>query len=499
MKNFIKLLLVVLFVVSSLVAGDIATVTALNGGAYIDRGGEKIDVSLGMKLQEKDRIITDDKAKVQIIFNDETIITLGKNSNFSIKEYLFEDKKEPIAKFSMLRGAMRTISGKIGKVAPQRFSVATKTATIGIRGTNFTVLVGDDGFQNIFCTYGAISVAFRGEQYIIREGFYITISPEGKINIKEFKPQELKNMRSKAFAKTKAKKDTKGLVVQEQLDTTETESANIEVKDLSDQTRDSTQTQNTENAIKDTEFSSSYHGFSVINDLSIGVQYAAFIYGYNGGENHDVNLPIGYISIDESGSYGILHMADRKDGIQGQFVDISFNDERILVSLDTANSNLISLDNVVESDYVSWGSWDLSYNYKNNNYDSEVFRKDIEGLWVAGTLTEPSVVDSMRGSYNYSGGYKAYEYTGTNIHFINGTASLAVDFDQDSATLNINYAEQSNLFNMDIHDNILRGSENSSGSAIGAFYGPNAEVAAGSFVIKNAEEVQTKGVYEVKR
>ena len=497
MKNFIKLLLVVLFVVSSLVAGDIATVTALNGGAYIDRGGEKIDVSLGMKLQEKDRIITDDKAKVQIIFNDETIITLGKNSNFSIKEYLFEDKKEPIAKFSMLRGAMRTISGKIGKVAPKRFSVATKTATIGIRGTNFTVLVGDDGVQNVFCTHGAISVTFRGEQHIIREGFYIAISPEGKINVKEFKPQELKNMRSKAFVKSKAKEETKGLMPQGQIDTTKTENVEVEVKDLDNQTRDTTQISNGEkealNLFKPLDI---YIGYALENNKDSSLYAIYMLFHEPEGEEYDsqdtdMKLPIGSL-FGDAGEYKLDLWIVNND-IKGKFVDILFRDDND--KLDSLDNNpdknyLRTLENGVESNYVRWGDWAVKYD--RSNY-GEIFHEEKQGFWVAGQMTDASVVDSMKGTYTYSGSYKGIDYS-NNKEIVHGDASMDVNFDLDEVNLNV----AGSSFHMTIDGNVF--SDRDNGSAEGMFYGPNAEAAGGEFLTHDDENnPKVKGVYEVKR
>src|SRR5690606_40688035 len=41
--------------------------------------------------------------------------------------------------FSLVRGALRTISGAIGKRQPDDYRMSTPTASIGIRGTEFVV------------------------------------------------------------------------------------------------------------------------------------------------------------------------------------------------------------------------------------------------------------------------------------------------------------------------------------------------------------------------
>ena len=195
-----KTIILSILLFTTQIFASVATITAIKGKADIQRAGNNIPASLGASLNEKDRIITQDNTKLQIIFKDETIISIGENSTFSINEYLFEDQQEPVARFGMLKGAMRTITGKIGKIAPQKFSVKTKTATIGIRGTNFTLVVGENDSYQAYCTYGAISVTISGSEQIINQGFFITVSPNGKISKKAFTPKDLKEMKDTHFS-----------------------------------------------------------------------------------------------------------------------------------------------------------------------------------------------------------------------------------------------------------------------------------------------------------
>jgi len=320
MKYLVKIVLTVLLLGVTLFAKDVATVTGLSGEAFIQRDSQRIEVSLGIKLQEKDTIVTDGKAKVQIIFEDETIITLGKNSNFSISEYLFEGEKKSIARFAMLKGAMRTITGQIGKVAPNKFSVTTKTATIGIRGTNFTVLVGEDGSHHVYCTHGAISVTFNGNEYVVREGFYLHISSDGKVEIKEFTSEELKNMKEKNFGKSDKKDDAGGSVgAQGQLDDTTDNDGDIVVKDITDQTRDAT---NTSTLIYNAEG----YGTRSTNDnqiylLNLGLKYKP--------EEETAMLTSGsfrYVGGSDARTYTLAPTTSFSQNIDAQFSGVSYDD-----------------------------------------------------------------------------------------------------------------------------------------------------------------------------
>jgi hypothetical protein len=201
MKFLIKIVLIGLVLSLPLFASSVATLTGMKGNVSIKNSVGTSHATLGAKLEEKDNVITADKSKAQLIFADETIVTIGKNSDFSIKTYLYETSKEPRVEFGLLKGAMSTITGKIGKIAPEKFVVRTKTATIGIRGTNFTILALEDGSQQVYCTYGAISVMISSELNIVQQGYYANISPSGVVNVRAFSSSDLSEMKTDNFGK----------------------------------------------------------------------------------------------------------------------------------------------------------------------------------------------------------------------------------------------------------------------------------------------------------
>ena len=115
-----KLLILLIFFVNILFA-NVGKVVSLKGEANIIRNNKTFQVTRNTFLKEKDLLITKNNSKVQILFKDETIISIGKNSSFKINDYLFENKDNVKAEFSMIKGVFRTITGKIGKIAPQNF------------------------------------------------------------------------------------------------------------------------------------------------------------------------------------------------------------------------------------------------------------------------------------------------------------------------------------------------------------------------------------------
>jgi len=141
---------------------SIGQIMALKGKVKIKRDKKLFLAFNGMNILEKDEIITASNTRTQIILKDETIITIGSNSSFSFKKFHFDNRKNSILKMHAKRGFFRSITGKIGKLAPQRFTVETSSATIGIRGTDFSVRIQEEiGLYSCKCYSGQIRVFLK--------------------------------------------------------------------------------------------------------------------------------------------------------------------------------------------------------------------------------------------------------------------------------------------------------------------------------------------------
>ncbi len=169
-------LLILLILFTNILFANVGKIVSLKGEANITRDNKTFQVKRDTLLKEKDLLITKNNSKVQILFKDETIISIGKNSTFKINDYLFEDKDNVKAEFSMIKGVFRTITGKIGKIAPQNFKLKTKSASIGIRGTQIITQI-TDGKERIFCTEGQIEVTqiSTNLKIIVNKGEFIAM------------------------------------------------------------------------------------------------------------------------------------------------------------------------------------------------------------------------------------------------------------------------------------------------------------------------------------
>lgn len=115
------------------------------GDIVVIRGGKQIPINIGDRLYQKDIIRTGANSSVGIIFEDNTILSLGPKSEIVIDEYVFAPEKGMLSMITrVLKGTVSYLSGIIGKQSPESVKVQTPDATISIRGTQFLVKVKED-------------------------------------------------------------------------------------------------------------------------------------------------------------------------------------------------------------------------------------------------------------------------------------------------------------------------------------------------------------------
>ena len=118
-------------------AGKIQTVS---GTVDVLRQSTRYPGWSGFRLMDKDTVITGPESFVGLLFDDDTVITMGPESEFKIDTYIFEPQDQAYYfLFYMEKGSMIYNSGKIGKLSPQSVHLTTPSAVVGIRGTRFIV------------------------------------------------------------------------------------------------------------------------------------------------------------------------------------------------------------------------------------------------------------------------------------------------------------------------------------------------------------------------
>jgi len=106
--------------------------------------GQMRALAKGAEVDSGDTVNTRD-GRVQLRFTDGAYISLQSQTLFRIDDYRYDGKSDGSERgfFSLLKGGLRTITGLVGRTNRRNYQINTTVATIGIRGTEYTLAYGN--------------------------------------------------------------------------------------------------------------------------------------------------------------------------------------------------------------------------------------------------------------------------------------------------------------------------------------------------------------------
>lgn len=146
----------------------VGKVTEQSGPTEIVRDKKSIPSSVNTGVEMNDTVVTA-KAKAKLTFEDNTTVNITEQSKLVIDDFVYDSKKGS-GKLAMkvVMGTARYASGQIAKSNPQAVDIKTPTATVAVRGTDFSMTVDELGRSLIMllpscnkkgCVTGAIEVS----------------------------------------------------------------------------------------------------------------------------------------------------------------------------------------------------------------------------------------------------------------------------------------------------------------------------------------------------
>jgi hypothetical protein len=141
----------------------------------IGPNGQSRPVAKGAQIDQGETISTNN-GRAQLRFTDGAYVSLQPESEFRIDQYRYDGKQDGNEKgfFSLLKGGLRTITGLVGRNNKNNYQVTTSVATIGIRGTEYTIQYGQsivgtvgEGEINVCNGAGCLNVT-NGESYYVQ-------------------------------------------------------------------------------------------------------------------------------------------------------------------------------------------------------------------------------------------------------------------------------------------------------------------------------------------
>jgi len=136
---------ILLNILSVLLYAEIGNVTSQTKAARITRKGDKILTEVNTPVEMRDLIETL-KGRTNIKFVDDTKVSVTEYSKLLIDEFVYNpEKKTGKLSLKAALGTIRYSSGKIAKNSRQNVKIKSPTASVSVRGTDFTMNVQEDG------------------------------------------------------------------------------------------------------------------------------------------------------------------------------------------------------------------------------------------------------------------------------------------------------------------------------------------------------------------
>jgi hypothetical protein len=105
-----------------------------------DAAGNERRLTSGDAVFARERVSAGKGAGAAVMLRDSTLLILGENSQLDLASYTFDATEQSGSMaVRLLRGALRVITGVLGRTSADSVRISTRSVTIGIRGTDFIV------------------------------------------------------------------------------------------------------------------------------------------------------------------------------------------------------------------------------------------------------------------------------------------------------------------------------------------------------------------------
>jgi len=140
---------------------DIGAIESFEGLVLLTRLDDKkeLEVTGSEPILYRDIAETDENSRLEIVFDDLSILTLGEETAIEINEMIYDPKTN--RREALITMTVGRVKIKASKIAAEKrnFRVETPTAVIGVRGTEFIIEVGIKGETRVITIEGLVSVA----------------------------------------------------------------------------------------------------------------------------------------------------------------------------------------------------------------------------------------------------------------------------------------------------------------------------------------------------
>jgi hypothetical protein len=169
---------------------EVGSVTEFKGNpAEVRRDDDRLAVEIGFGVEMMDRLITAN-TRLGITFEDQTRVEITEQSQLVIDDFVY-DPNTGAGRMSMnvALGTVQMASGRIARTSRENVNIRTPTASITVRGTDFSMTVDEIGRSLIIllpscstpteneesCPVGSITVSTSAGSVDLKEAYHGTL------------------------------------------------------------------------------------------------------------------------------------------------------------------------------------------------------------------------------------------------------------------------------------------------------------------------------------
>ena len=156
----------------------VACAVITKGSYFLEHEGSAREASDRHAVFVGDTVVTREQSVIRLQFVDGAVFSMGSSSRFVVDEYDYAEQRPESGFRSSLRvllGAVAGISGEIGEDSRDSHRVDTPLATIGLRGTEYTLRhceqdCGDFEGTSLAVTEGAVALTNDAGEVELNQG-----------------------------------------------------------------------------------------------------------------------------------------------------------------------------------------------------------------------------------------------------------------------------------------------------------------------------------------
>ncbi|MEE3228798.1 MAG: FecR family protein, partial [Chloroflexota bacterium] len=158
------------------VLANIGNITEHKGSGQLIRQAGTFNTNLAFGIESFDDIRTAN-GRLAITFDDDTSLRLTEHSKIIIDEFVYDaNPSNSKMAITFAQGTARFATGALGRVPKENIFIRTPTASIAIRGTDFTTTVDELGRSLVILLPDSITGEASGEITVTNAGGTVTLN-----------------------------------------------------------------------------------------------------------------------------------------------------------------------------------------------------------------------------------------------------------------------------------------------------------------------------------